>query len=595
MKHRPPSLRRLVLLLTLPVLLLAGMGVWVVRAERARVEAEWRAEAEHRRDGLLAELPQEVIPGIYDPAGSVLQNQLADRGYTIARWLIRGMDPPRAGKGWAAYEKLLQLVREGKREEALKILDSAEVEGWREFSPAGTPLEPLVMRVRLELAAPADKVLWANSVCAAAIENPSAMTSRLVREALEFLPDSSHGDWQEKAAKAEEVLTLAERIGRQQAARGALPSPWDTTDADAVRPVGGEWAEGLLVRSYYKTNVQILPYELLHDVMQPLVQRFSSEAAGALDLSPQIAWHGGAVQSASGVELATGTRGAWRVWIFASSPEALAAAIAERTRFLTRVLAGVLLVTAAAMGLTFRAFKKQAELSRLQSEFVASVSHELRTPVASIGVLAERLEEGKADAAQTAEYHRFIAREGRRLAALVENVLDFSRIERGAKAYDLEPADLPRLVRETAALMRPHAEEKGLTLTEEIAVVPEHLWPPVDAVALRQALVNLLDNAVKFTPSGGTVTVKFSAMDRDVLIHVRDTGIGIPPSEHARIFERFHRVDNGLRRETTGAGIGLSIVRHIAEAHGARVTVASELGRGSVFTLHFPPAPNLKS
>jgi len=592
MIRRPPPLCRLALLLSLPVLLLAGMGVWVLRSERARVEAEWRAEAERRRDGLLAELPEEVLPRLHHEQETTLQNQLAEGGYLIARWVIRGTEPPPPGEAWTAYEKLLELIRAGKREEALKLLDSHHVESlenWRpKFSPSGIPLEPLLMRARMELAARADKVSQANIVCDAAIEWPSVLTSRLVAEALQYLPPSMHRDWLVKAAKAEEVLAAAERIGRQQAARGAMPTVWDTTDADAVRPVGGEWVEGLLVRSHDKTHVQVLPDEQLHDLMQPVVQRFFGEAAGARDMTAEIAWHGGVVYSARrGTEMATGSKGRWRVWVFATSPAALAAAIAERTRFLTWVLSGVLLVVIAAMWLTWRAFKKQAELARLQGEFVASVSHELRTPVASIGVLAERLEEGKADAAQTAEYHRFIAREGRRLASLVDNVLDFSRIERGAKAYDFEHTDLPRLVRETAALMRPHAEEKGLTLTEEIDDVPEHLWPPVDAVAIRQALVNLLDNAIKFTPSGGTVTVNFSALDRDVLIHVRDTGIGIPPSEHGRIFNRFHRVDNGLRRETTGAGIGLSIVKHIAEAHGARVTVASEAGSGAVFTIHF--------
>jgi len=174
-------------------------------------------------------------------------------------------------------------------------------------------------------------------------------------------------------------------------------------------------------------------------------------------------------------------------------------------------------------------------------------------------------------------------------------VLDFSRIERGNKAYDFDHADLPRLIRETTALLRPAAEEKGLTLTEELHDVPESLWPPVDAVALRQALVNLLDNAIKFTPAGGTVTVKFNALDRNVLLHVRDTGIGIPGGEQAKIFQRFYRVDNGLRRETTGAGIGLSLVKHIVEAHGAKVTVTSEPGHGAIFTLHFPPQPNHKS
>jgi signal transduction histidine kinase len=322
------------------------------------------------------------------------------------------------------------------------------------------------------------------------------------------------------------------------------------------------------------------------EVLMPIVQRYNGMEPGGL-FGIKITWCGRDAIFARGDELSVRESWPWRVVITLASPGLLASKAAERTAFLTWILAGVVLTVAGAMWVTYRAFRRQAELTRLQSEFVASVSHELRTPVASIGVLAERLEEGRADAVQTAEYHRFIAREGRRLAALVDNVLDFSRIERGAKGYEFEHVDFPRLVSETAALMRPHAEEKGLTLTEDIQEVPEDLWPLVDAVAIRQALVNLLDNAIKFTPSGGTVRVEFSARNRHVTIQVSDTGIGIPASEHTRIFERFHRVDNGLRRETTGAGIGLSIVKHIAEAHGARVTVESEAGRSSVFSIQF--------
>lgn len=202
----------------------------------------------------------------------------------------------------------------------------------------------------------------------------------------------------------------------------------------------------------------------------------------------------------------------------------------------------------------WRAYRRQAELARAQMEFVASVSHELRTPVASITAMAERLEGGQADAAQTAEYHRFIGREGRRLAALVENVLDFSRLERGKRAFVTEPTNLPALVRETAALLRPRAEEKGLTLVETIADVPEARWPEVDALALRQALVNLLDNAVKFTPAGGRIELVFAEENGTIVFRVSDTGIGIDAHERSRIFERFYRVDNGLTRETTGAG-----------------------------------------
>jgi two-component system phosphate regulon sensor histidine kinase PhoR len=283
--------------------------------------------------------------------------------------------------------------------------------------------------------------------------------------------------------------------------------------------------------------------------------------------------------------------GPWRVAITQLSSAWFDRESFHRIRWLGLALLGAGAVTGFSLLMAMRAFKKQQELTKLQSEFVASVSHELRTPVASIGVLAERLEEGKADAGQTTQYHRFIAREGRRLASLVNNVLDFSRIERGARQYDFEPTDLPSLVHETATLLRPAAEEKGLTLTEELQEVPEEQWPQVDAVAIRQALVNLLENAIKFTPSGGKVTVSFGASEGAVVLRVRDTGIGIPKSEHRRIFERFFRVDNGLRRETNGAGIGLSLVKHIAVSHRAKVLVESEVGKYSVFSLRFPKVP----
>jgi len=135
--------------------------------------------------------------------------------------------------------------------------------------------------------------------------------------------------------------------------------------------------------------------------------------------------------------------------------------------------------------------------------------------------------------------------------------------------------------------MRPRAEEKGLSLVETIADVPEAHWPAIDALAL----VNLLDNAVKFTPTGGRIELSFSEDHGAVVFQVSDTGIGIDARERSRIFERFYRVDNGLTRETTGAGIGLSLVHHIAEAHGARVHVESEPGQFSSFTLRFPAVP----
>ncbi len=562
MNRRPPSLRRVALLLTLPVLLLAAAGVWVIVAE-------------HRQAGMVLqkqalEVLDAVKEEILHPAVS---ESIAGLTVTLSAWQQPGGEPPSPSPLYAAFQKAIQAHREGRKDEVLRRLSELRqsVELQQSVTEAGLPLRPLVEHLWLDTGI--SREVAAHALCYAAVRQPSLLTTRLVEDALPFLAEAAQARWKSRAWSAEELIrAIKER---------RHPAGWElASEADG-------------------TLVCIPVAEVATAVEHTREHRFAFIPAA---FGVGVEWRSHSILNASGEILASGSSGAWTFMITLAHPEVALAETARRTRRVAWLLCAVLLVVAAAMWMTFRAFKKQAELSRLQSEFVASVSHELRTPVASIGALAERLESGKAGAEQTAEYHRFIAREGRRLAALVDNVLDFSRIERGSKAYDFDHADLPRLIRETTALLRPAAEEKGLIVTDEIQDVPESHWPSVDAVALRQALVNLLDNAIKFTLAGGAVTVTF-AMEtagsdgsvRSVILSVSDTGIGIPAGEQGKIFERFYRVDNGLRRETTGAGIGLSLVKHIVEAHGAKVTVASEPGHGSDFTLHFPPQPNHKS
>jgi signal transduction histidine kinase len=275
-----------------------------------------------------------------------------------------------------------------------------------------------------------------------------------------------------------------------------------------------------------------------------------------------------------------------------------------------------------------RAFTREHQLSAMKSNFVSSVSHELRAPIASVRLLAESLERGRiAEPAKQNEYFRFIVQECRRLSSLIENVLDFARIEQGRKQYEFEPADVRALVGKTVQLLEPVAAEKKVALR----IVPSgddatRFPPPVlDAAAIQQALVNLLDNAVKHSPSGSEVTVGLDWCPRiaggrsdgsagakavefspspggeggqpidstsDVIrLWVQDRGRGIPVTEHERIFERFYRPGSEMRRETQGVGIGLSIVKHIVEAHGGRVWVESEIGQGSRFIVELPMQP----
>ena len=258
---------------------------------------------------------------------------------------------------------------------------------------------------------------------------------------------------------------------------------------------------------------------------------------------------------------------------------------------------GMLIAAAAVTALlgflgTWRAYAKQRRLNELKSNFVSSVSHELRAPIASVRLMAETLDRGKiTDPGKQRDYFRFISQECRRLSALIENVLDFARIEQGRKQYEFEAADLAALVRNTITLMEPCAAEREVKLVLHLPqAASEGLPATVDAKALQQALVNLVDNAIKHSTSNSVVTLGLEPGD-PLRLWVEDHGAGIPPGEHAKIFERFYRRGSELRRETQGVGIGLSIVKHIVEAHHGRIVVRSAVGQGSRFTIELPANP----
>jgi signal transduction histidine kinase len=237
---------------------------------------------------------------------------------------------------------------------------------------------------------------------------------------------------------------------------------------------------------------------------------------------------------------------------------------------------------------TFRTAVREMRLSAMKNEFVSNVSHELRTPLASIRVFAELMRRGRvSDPAKVEEYGTHIEIESRRLSQLINNILDFSRIESGEKVYSFEPSDIEEVVESTLATFTVRLRDRGFELEYEGTDEP---LPPLylDINAIDRALANLLDNAVKYSPENTTITVRLDRRGDEVVISVADRGIGIPPEERERVFDRFHRVGTGLVHDVKGSGLGLSLVQHIVSAHGGRVTLDSEVGVGSTFSVHLP-------
>ena len=227
-------------------------------------------------------------------------------------------------------------------------------------------------------------------------------------------------------------------------------------------------------------------------------------------------------------------------------------------------------------------------LERVRQEFLTNVSHELRTPLTSIITFVETLEDVGAEDRETAlRFLSVIRRNAERMSVLINDILELSAIEAGTVAVEPAQVRLATLVGECFNALGPSAEGRGVKLFNEVS---RDVFVRADARRLEQMLMNLVDNAVKYTRAGGEVRVSHErgrARDR---VHVADTGEGIAAEHLPRIFERFYRVDRARSREMGGTGLGLAIVKHLARAHGGEATARSELGRGSTFTLELPSA-----
>jgi signal transduction histidine kinase len=250
----------------------------------------------------------------------------------------------------------------------------------------------------------------------------------------------------------------------------------------------------------------------------------------------------------------------------------------------------LLVAITAGTALGVATLRRQARLSNLKTSFVSRVSHELRTPLTSIRLYTEILEMGaeRMDGEERARSFATIRRECERLQRLIDQVLDFARMERGAKQYRFEYEEVGPLVRGVAEEFRTQAEAEGFGY--EVSIEPDLPEVRLDADAVCQMLLNLLSNAVKYSDAEREIAVRVFRSDGELGIQVEDHGIGIESGERQRVFEDFYRIDTRLSSRRSGVGLGLTLVRRLAAAHGGRVSVESERGRGSRFTVWLPLA-----
>ncbi len=235
----------------------------------------------------------------------------------------------------------------------------------------------------------------------------------------------------------------------------------------------------------------------------------------------------------------------------------------------------------------FHDITKLKRLERIRRDFVANVSHELRTPLTSIKGYAETLLDGAiASGQRTSQFVQIILRHANRLSSTISDLLSLSKLESQEEEIPKREIDLGEVIDTSVQVVRGSAVEKQVEVIVE--PLPSDTLIMADRDLLGQVVVNLLDNAVKYTPAGGKVIVCLENLEKEIQVHIRDTGIGIPEEDLDRIFERFYRVDKDQSRELGGTGLGLSIVKHIILAHGGTIWVESELGKGSTFHFSLP-------
>ncbi|HEX2750472.1 MAG TPA: HAMP domain-containing sensor histidine kinase [Verrucomicrobiales bacterium] len=547
-------------LILLPLVVLAALAGWFLAGQRRVVMANAASFAQSAASG-----------------AALIWEEMA--GNAIGDEVVLYDDVPAPATPSSQSLELDRALRE-KDYPALTLLrDAKESQG---FSASGLPVRVLAGWALFKSGRSPDDGYWVASL--AVKKEPSAISESIVQALRASRPEVVK-EWEE----AQENQRELRRIVRA----GLLPAAPATEKAG--EPAG-------------RQVVSLLPQ--LGGSGLVCVQRLADGKIriGRNVRSPEVAagvaeermFHGtsrwakieiketGALPRAGHVPLAIESRPGFTVFVYLLNETILYNSYTSLVWWCSGVIGTALVIALLGLWTARRSLLRERKLGEMKSQFVSSVSHELRAPVGSMRLMAEALASRKVTGAAADEFHRLMASEGARLSGLIENVLDYARIEQGRKRYTFAETDVGALVQDAVKLMAPQAEERGQRISADTA--PLTMVPRVDAAALQQALINLIENALKFSPPDTAVKITLSeGPSRDAWsLAVTDQGAGIPKEEHTRIFERFYRPGNELRRETTGTGIGLAIVKHVVEGHGGRIRVESEPGKGSVFTMEFP-------
>jgi len=641
---KPTFLWRGILIL-LPLLLLAGMGLYSLRQDRllAEVEAKQRCQElvenyattistrlltrmtrrgdlqgldaimevdEHGNPLAItgsrerAIIPRNPIP--HPPTETNLSRAQAaawhkarqteftraDASVAIRDWRkFIELSPPAPFLTQARYDLGLMLAAHHEATEADQLFSEVQRDH-AAFTDSGLPLWLLAEVQRVELARPS--MLVFQQTCRDVVFHPTFATPAILAALTRLDPTGAMisrvwlDRWRDDQATRDFYFHTREDVVNDPVRR-AFWTKWEGTSW-LVLLVPSIGSQTKLLRFDRDIVAQALQDVLTTNLTQMKYAKLGVEIAGKPVLSVDPQWP--VLGSASAALIPESTTKTVTVYESLSKPGLLYAQQRARTAW----FAALILVSAMAALIGFvsayRGFHQQLRLSEMKSNFVSSVSHELRAPIASMRLLAESLERGKVlDEAKQQEYFGFLVQESRRLSSLIENILDFSRIEQGRKKYQFESTDLDILVEQTLKLMQPCAAERGVELKLQKPAVSGHEAVHCDGLAVQQALINLIDNAIKHSPAGAAVMIGLERGPGNFRLWVEDRGPGIPAEDHERIFERFYRRGSELRRETQGIGIGLTIVKHSVEAHGGRVVLRSAVGQGSRFAIELPNQP----